>query len=88
MKTDLESIKQRCYVRHVVRENPTLYKRRGFYQKYEKQHNYDKLLKLQELINLEMSSFKAWCTLNDVDQRYSNYLRYLETTSPVKEALL
>lgn len=87
MITDTQSIRQRCFARHLLLNKRTQTALTNYLEQYKAQKGKKALDELQTFIDAEKSSFRGWSALQSVQPNWRNYCYYYAQTLPVKEAL-
>lgn len=87
MTTDQQSIRQRCFARHLLLENRKQTALTNFLAQYQVVKGQKALDTLQTFIDLEKANYRGWCALHGLQPIWKNYCYYYAQTMPVKEAL-
>lgn len=87
MTIDQQSIRQRCFARHLLLNKRKETALTNYLAQYQANKGQKALDDLQTLIDLEKNNFKGWCALQSVEPIWKNYCYYYAQSYPVKEAL-
>lgn len=87
MTTDHQSIRQRCFARHLLLNKRKETALTNYLAQYQANKGQKALDNLQTFIDAEKANFRGWCALQSLQPVWKSFPYYYVQTFPVKEAL-